>query len=262
MPRPVDLLLQNDLPAQSARRAGTVRAAMVALALAAQTPAIAAGALQISPVIVNFPSAAGSASVNITNQDAKATSVQVRVFRWTQADGEESLTPTQDIVASPPIAAVAPGATLTIRIIRSAAKTSPVEDAYRLVIDQLPSSDNTGRAQVSMLLRQVLPVFVGNPDAAKPEIAWRLARTPHGTVLRASNSGDRHIRIAKIVLESPGHRPVAMGGGLLGYVLGRSEMSWPVPDRSLSPAGGATVTVRGSADIGAINATALVAKSQ
>ena len=250
------------LPVRFKAAKPSLAAAALCALLLAGSPAHSSGALQISPVLIEFPSAAASSSVSITNQDGKAASIQVRVFRWSQANGEESLTPTQDIAASPPIASIAPGATLTVRVIRSGAKQSQAEEAYRLVIDQLPSSDASGKAQVAMLLRQVLPVFVGNPDAARPEIAWRLSRGPRGTVLHASNSGDRHIRVAKLVLEAPGQRPVTLGGGLFGYVLGRSHMSWPVPDRALSLSAGAAVSIRGNADIGAINATALVSKGE
>jgi fimbrial chaperone protein len=183
------------------------------------------------------------------------------MFRWSQAGGEETLTPTEDVVASPPIATIEPHATLNVRVIRAAKSEVEAEEAYRLVIDQLPQDDGGGRSIVSILIRQVLPVFFEPAERGSPEIDWSLVRTARGWALRARNAGGRRLRIAKVVLA--GHGPaIAMGGGLLGYALAHSDMSWTLPARQVSFAAGARVTLRGDSDVGALHATALVAGGQ
>jgi fimbrial chaperone protein len=198
---------------------------------------------------------AASGTLNVANQAPQPASVQVRVFRWSQADGTETLTPTPDVVASPPFATIPSGASLAIRVIRASAAPIAGEEAYRVVIDQLPESNRNGQVVVNMLLRQVLPVFFGAPDKAPPDVTWSLRRTPKGLALFARNAGDRRLRIGSAVLTFPGRRSIRLGGGLLGYVLGRSEMSWTIPH---GEGFGATATLRAESDTGAVVAKAIV----
>jgi fimbrial chaperone protein len=216
------------------------------LAFGASTPLFASASLEISPVLIEIPAGGSVATVDVRNDDAQPAAVQVRLFHWSQSNGEESLEPTQDVVASPPIATVAPHTKLNVRVIRVAKQAVSAEDSYRLVIDQLPQSDANGKTVVAMLLRQVLPVFFSPANPAPADVRWSIARGSRGYVLKARNSGDRRLRIAKIALGGG----VTMGGGLLGYVLGHSEMSWSIPARRASFAPGARVTIRGDSDQG------------
>jgi fimbrial chaperone protein len=249
----------------TARVGGGKRAALGALMLgfawAVPSTAFASASLQISPVLLEVPAGGAASNVTIANQDSRPADIQVRLFKWTQADGEETLTPTEDVVASPPIATIQPHSKLTVRVIRVATGEVASEEAYRLVIDQLPQSDAGGRAIVSMLVRQVLPLFFEPAERASADVAWSLARTPRGWALRARNSGDRRMRIAKVVL-SGGGAPVAMGGGLLGYALAHSEMSWTLPARGAHFSPGGRVSLGGDSDVGALHATATVSAGE
>ena len=186
----------------SVRARGTAWRALGALwlCLATSIPhcAFASANLQISPVLIEVPSGGVVSSVTIANQDSRPASIQVRLFRWTQADGEETLTPTEDVVGSPPIATIEPRASLNVRVIRVAKTEVQAEESYRLVIDQLPQSDASGRSIVSLLVRQVLPVFFEPAERGSPEVAWSIAHTSRGWALWARNSGDRRLRIAKM----------------------------------------------------------------
>jgi fimbrial chaperone protein len=240
---------------------GTWRGALVALAFlcaAAPAPSARAGAaFQISPVLLEVPAGGAVSSVNINNQDAKPASVQIRLFRWSQADGEETLTPTEDVVASPPIATIEPRGSLNVRVIRVAKSEVSAEESYRLVVDQLPGAESAGKSVVAILVRQVLPVFFEPAERGAPEVAWTVVRTDRGYALRAQNTGGRRLRIAKLTLSGSG-APIAMGGGLLGYALANGQMSWTLPARRVSFKPGARVTLHADSDVGALNATALV----
>ena len=235
----------------------------LSLCVAAPTalPAFASAALQVSPVLIEVPAGGAVAAVTIANQDSRPADIQVRLFRWTQADGEETLTPTEDVVASPPIATIAPRASLNVRVIRVAKTEATEEESYRLVIYQLPQSDSAGRSIVSILVRQVLPVFFEPAERGTPEVAWSLARTPRGWALRARNSGGRRLRIAKLALSGAGPT-VALGSGLLGYALAHSDMSWTLPARRAVFVPGQRVSLRGDSDLGALHATATVAAGE
>ena len=83
------------------------------------TGAQAEGIVQISPVLLDLAGANAVGVINFSNQAHERTSIQVRVFHWRQADGQESLQPTDDVVASPPRAEIGPGETLSIRVVRA-----------------------------------------------------------------------------------------------------------------------------------------------
>jgi fimbrial chaperone protein len=209
--------------------------------------------------VLDIQSPAAAGAISIKNDDARPTTIQVRLFHWRQADGEERYEPTQDVVASPPIANIAPGATLTVRVIRALETPVAAEDSYRLVLDQLPEADRGGRAKVAMLLRQVLPVFFADANRSPPRVTWSLTRGPRGYVLWAHNAGDQRLRVAKVTLAGAG-APVRLGGGLLGYVLGHADMSWTIGNaRSFRPR--SAVTVRGEGDHGEFRATASLSSS-
>jgi fimbrial chaperone protein len=224
------------------------------------TPAQAEGVVQITPVLLDLTGPSAVGVIAFANQAHEPTSIQVRVFRWRQADGQESLQPTDDVVASPPRADIGPGESLSIRVVRAAQTPIEGEDSYRLVIDQLPEARDSGKAVVSILLRQVLPVFFSNGSRSAPNVTWSISRRGGQSVLVANNTGDRRLRIGKVTLSGHGGS-VTMGGSLLGYVLAHSQMSWTIPAKSGGFAIGSTVAIRGQGDLGAISASAPVVTS-
>jgi len=247
--------------AATARSNAKWRKALLAIlfggAATAAPRAWAAAALQIAPVLLEIPAGGATTSLNIVNQDSRPAAVQFRLFRWRQSEGAETLTPTEDVVASPPIATVGPRANLTVRVIRVASGAVASEESYRLVVDQLPDNGGGGRSIVSILLRQVLPVFFEPAEPGSPDVVWSLGRVRHNYVLRARNSGGRRLRIARLALSRDG-ASVALGGGLFGYALAHSDMSWTLPAQRASFAAGARVTLRGDSDVGVLRASALV----
>ena len=218
----------------------------------------AGAALQISPVLIDLQAPASAATIDIANQAPQPAQIQVRVFRWKQADGHETLTPTEDVVASPPFATIASGTTLSVRVIRASKAPIAAEEAYRVVVDQLPETNRSGHVLVAMLLRQVLPVFFGGPEKSAPDVSWNIRRASNGVALFAHNNGDRRLRVAHVVLTDSSRHSVTLSNGLLGYALGHSDMSWPIPAKLRGLALGAAVTIHVDSDMGAVSAKALI----
>ena len=226
---------------------GVLYARSIALALftgaAFAPPAQADSVVQITPVLLDLTGPSAVGVVNFGNQSQESTTIQVRVFKWRQSNGRESLEPTEDVVVSPPKAEIAAGATLSIRVVRTAQAPITGEDSYRLVIDQLPQARDSGRAMVAMLLRQVLPLFFASAERSNPSVAWSIARVDGKLALLARNGGDRRLRVSKVTLTGSGGGSVTLGGSLLGYVLGHSQMSWTIPAKSGSFAVGSRVSI-------------------
>ncbi len=74
--------------------------------------------LQISPVSISFQPGQNAAGIQLQNNGDTPLYGQVRVYAWDQRDGVDALTPTTQLVASPPIIEIAGKSAQTIRLVR------------------------------------------------------------------------------------------------------------------------------------------------
>jgi fimbrial chaperone protein len=224
-----------------------MRTAWLLAALAAfLTPTVvgAQASLRVQPLSVEVSSPSQSTSITLQNNGNEVLSLQLRVFDWSQADGEDRLTPTTEVVASPPVARIAPGSSYTVRIARTAgAAAAGAEESYRLWIDELPpaAARRSEGGQVDVRMRFDLPVFFHGRDTA-PEVSWSARRSGGELVLEAVNSGTRHARIEGLELRE-GDDAVSFGDGLNGYVLAGSTRRWTTPAGSAAGLAGSSATV-------------------
>jgi fimbrial chaperone protein len=86
---------------------------VLAAALCSGTAAYGAN-LQISPVSISFQPGQNSAGIQLQNNGDTPLYGQVRVYAWDQRDGIDALTPTTQLVASPPIIEIAGKSAQTI----------------------------------------------------------------------------------------------------------------------------------------------------
>ncbi len=201
-------------------------AAMAAL-LSSALPAAAAN-LQISPVSIAFQPAQAAAGINLQNFGDTPLYGQVRVYAWDQQDGVDVLTPTTEVVASPPIIEVAANSTQTIRLVRRAGAGADggAERSYRILIDEIPRGD--AASGVAIRLQYSVPVFVAPAvgSGAAPALAWTLVRKDGGVVLRATNSGTLHAQLGATRVRTASGQDIELSKGLLGYALAGRAREW------------------------------------
>lgn len=205
---------------------------LAAALLIACDPAGASG-LQVAPVGLEFAASSTAQGVWLTNTGNDVLRAQVRVFHWTQADGKDVLTPTPGLVASPPMLSLQPGAQQLVRVIRAGASAAGSnEDAFRLLIDELPQPEKEEKSSVRYILRYSVPAFVESADSqnAAPVLTWSLQRDGGGIALAVRNAGTRHAQLSDVGLQPDGGKTIALSNGLLGYVLAGSTMRWPLKD--------------------------------
>lgn len=134
-----------------------VIAAVVALVAGLAAPSEAAS-LRVAPISLKLSAQHASGTVRVWNDDRTPIQVQVRVFKWTVVDGRDVLEPTRDVVASPPMTSLAPGAENLIRIVRVSGRPIGPAEAYRLLIDELPQPNKQRAGTVNVLVRHAIPV--------------------------------------------------------------------------------------------------------
>jgi fimbrial chaperone protein len=187
-------------------------AALVFLALA--QPASAQG-IMVAPINVQMGPGQSATVLTVINQGDRETSFQIRAFGWQQTQsGDDQLVPTDDLLASPPLATLPPGATQIVRLVLRHPPQKR-EATYRILFDQLTPPAQPGLVHVA--LRLSIPVFAEPPDRLTPQVQWRIENRDGHPWLVAVNSGSRHetftdmaLRTAdgasfKLVVKSPPH---------------------------------------------------------
>ena len=207
-------------------------------------PVIAQTALRVQPLTVEVTSPSQASSINLQNRGPRPMVLQVRVFDWSQVNGQDQIAPTTEVVASPPAMTIPPGQSYTVRLARTAGAVNAGEKSYRLWVDELPPPARpmpAGGGEVDVRLRYDLPAFfrAGDPQ---PALNWRAYRTGGQLVVEASNSGAGHARIEGLRLDSA-QGPISFGRGLNGYVLPGATRRWVAPTGAPLPAANANVTV-------------------
>lgn len=225
-----------------------IAAAVVAVSLCGPSSGSAAS-LRVAPVIVDLSAPTATSHIRLWNDAAKPINVQVRVFRWRQENGQDVLVPAEQVVASPPITTLKAGGENLVRIVRTSKQPVRGEESYRLIVDELP---NAGRqaATVVMVVRHSIPLFFSQDTATDPKLEWRVRRASGGYELTVINKGDRRLKVSDLALKS-GNQTFARRGGLVGYVLGGSSVSWFVPGEKI---GNGSVTVTGQNEGGGFDA--------
>lgn len=204
-----------------------IAAAMCSLAVWASDAC--AAALQVSPVTVELRPGENATGITLLNSGDRALYGQVRIFRWEQRDGQDTLTPAQDLIASPPLIEVAPRSDQLVRLVRASDTPVATEQSYRLLIDELPSPTETPLNGVMIRLRYSVPVFIEPVAAAGlARLSWHLSKAVNGWTLRVQNSGTRRAQIAALTLVNASGQLHNISKGLLGYALAGREGQWAV----------------------------------
>jgi fimbrial chaperone protein len=235
------------------RRTLAISQIVGALSLGAEISADAA-ALRLEPVLVEVFAPGAASTLTLRNDDDSEVNVQIRVYKWSQSNGDERLEPTTDVVASPPAAKLAPKTDYVARIVRVNRQPIQAEESYRIIVDQLPQTQGKAPRTVNLLIRQSIPVFFTSRQNANSSVTWSLTYDGARLVVAAQNSGDRRLRIAALKLVDAEGKTVAFGNGLTGYVLSQSTMKWIVPGqgRGFAPSGSVSISAQG--DSGPVHA--------
>ena len=228
------------------RRARLRHAGLALLAaLMTMAPAAAGAAdLQVSPITVEFGARQQAAAVWLSNTGAQPLRAQVRIQAWDQADGEDVLQSSHDLVASPATLEVAPGGRQMVRIIRLQPSVQPRERTYRLLVDELPAAPDEARKGLQFLLRYSIPVFTAPAASLAQQVPSAAAQAPLADLssvrfsLETDAGGSRLLGQQCRGYAAQAQPAVAGGGrrqrappepGPAGIRARRSQHGWPVP---------------------------------
>jgi fimbrial chaperone protein len=198
-----------------------------AAAFGLPSPQAHAGTFSISPLRVELSSATQTGVLTIRNQEPTAVVVQADTRLWEQADGQERLSPTRDVLVSPAVFTIPANGSQIVRVALRRTPDAGRELSYRLILTEVPqpaSPDSTG---LSVALRLSLPVFVVPAAAAEPRLDWSATRGADGRIaLAARNSGTAHARVLGFTVAPVGSDAGATAQNVAAYILPGQSRTW------------------------------------
>lgn len=200
-----------------------------ALALALAHAFASASGLQVSPVTLTLQATQNADGLWLSNTGDTVVHAQVRVYQWTQENGAEKLTPSREVLVSPPMVQLGISERQLIRVIRTGVPAGAVEGSYRVIIDELPVEMKEKKG-LQLVLRYSVPIFIAAAGAQSPapQLTWSLRREEGQAVLEVANSGGMHAQLADLDFVDTVGRRTPVHAGLMGYVLPGARMRWPL----------------------------------
>lgn len=210
-----------------------------------------AQALSVLPVTIPLSPGQKTTSLTITNQGTIETAIQIRVYAWSQKDGDGDfqLTATNLVVLSPPIARIAPGASQVIRIILRQLPEGR-EATYRILIDQIPPPAEPG--VVHVVLRMSIPIFAQPAIRSFADVQFHLERKDGQIYLVGLNAGNLHESIRDIVLTTSDGRKLKPESNASPYILAGVTRRWRIAAQDSLPLSSETLQLTAHANSGAI----------
>ncbi len=221
----------------------------------------AAGTFQVSPVRVELAAGRAIVALTVRNDGDTPTVIQTQVVAWSQQNGEDVYTPTNEVLATPPIFTVAPGATQIARVALRREPDAVRELAYRIFLQEVPGPPQPGFQGLQMALRISIPIFV---EAKKPQelkLDWRAQREPDGALrLAVDNVGGRHLQVYDLNISSVDNTTPVYSNQSASYVLPGQRRSWLLEPLRGQVLTGDRVRVKAVTDAGRVETEIVLGK--
>lgn len=236
--------------------AGAAGVVLLLVALVAE----AALTLNVSPIPIVITGGGTSTMVHLRNEGSRPLRLEASTYAWSQsASGEDSLTPTTELLVFPSLLTIEPGKTRKVRV-GTQGGYGPQEKPFRVVFGELPANVSTPESAetVQVVARVSVPIFVQPAGATAALSIQGLTATKDRIRFQIRNVGGAHARIGKVELKFLGEGHAVLGSKELSgwYVLPGKTRPYDVPLGSeLSCAGATRLVVTAVARTGATSAT-------
>lgn len=220
----------------------------------------AAGSFTVNPVRVILSPSQAVAAITVSNAATEASVIQLETSRWTQQGGKDVLTPSSEILATPPIFTLPPGGSQIVRVGLRRAPDATHELTYRLVLREVPPPQPISQG-LRVALAVSMPVFVVSPHPAFSDLEWQAAQLPDGRLeLQATNTGNAHVQIGAVELSSSGSASPVVQQSVATYVLPANTRTWTFKS-GVDVRPGSVLRLHASTDAGDVQATVTLRKA-
>lgn len=211
---------------------------------ASSTAAFAQASLLVWPIDPVINADRGAGALWLENKGKAVAVVQIRIFAWSQQNGDDAYSEQSPVTVSPPMAQIAPGGRQMVRLVSPQASRASAETAYRIVVDEIPArvieepvagDSSPGRAGVRFQMRYTIPLFVYGAAGPSPSVQQgdaslrcALGERDGRKILTIRNASPLHVRLVDLRLDGASG-PLAFPDGQLSYVLAGASRSWSLP---------------------------------
>lgn len=183
------------------------------------TPAWA-GQFSVTPVRIFVAPKDRAAAVTVTNDGDDPLVMQADVYVWNQKpDGQDELTPSDDLFLSPPILKLAQKSRQVVRLAMLSPPKSGRQLTYRMIVREIPEALQAKKSvELQIALAFSLPIFI-TPPGAKPVLGCTLERGAANMVHAVcQNTGTAYVQPREFTLTgADGSRLASRDSG--GYIL-------------------------------------------
>ena len=211
-----------------------------------------AGSFMVDPTRIELAPGQLSATLTIRNDDREPAVIRVEARAWEQQGEQDLYEPSKEILVTPPIMTVPPGADQIVRIALRRSLDPKKELNYRIFLQEVPPPPRAGFSGLQVALRVSLPVFAKPAEGVAPNAKWKVAYQANEHALRVSlaNVGNAHLQLQEFKLSEPGSDSVIALRQVSLYVLAGKSREWLIKlDPSVRIAGD-RLRLRASADAG------------
>lgn len=222
-----------------------VMASVLASAAAFGLPPASAGTFSITPLRLDLAAQSTTASLTVRNEQDTPALVQAEALAWAQAEGEERLSGTSDVLVSPIVFTLPPKGSQLVRVALRREPDPARELSYRLILQEVPPEASPDFTGLKVALKLSMPIFVAPTVAATPELTFSATRGPKGAlVLRADNGGGAHARVLGFTLSpATGDGPV-LQDSVAAYILPGQHREWTLQNDNKTRDGASNVADR------------------
>lgn len=162
-----------------------------------------AGSFAVNPVRVSLSAERLVDALSVSNQGKQNAVLQVETTAWTQREGQDVYTATNELLVNPPIFTVPAGGTQIIRVGLRRAVDPQREQAYRVFFQEVPPPPDPTFKGLRVVLRIGVPVFVEPSIQSTPILKWQVRPAAASTVkILATNTGNAHVGILGLAVSS------------------------------------------------------------
>lgn len=184
---------------------------------------IASGGLQAGPMMLEI-SGSTSTRLRLRNSGTAPVTGVIRVYSWTQKNGEDNVVPSSDLALSRTMVEVRPAFEEIVHVVNMRGAPTGRDRAYRVIVDQLPQSQKGDRAYYVLSRRYVIAAFVRAKDARVPLLKCSIESDR--AILACDNDGGRAAQFGRSLLLNDRGDSQLLSATLLGYVLPGSRRVW------------------------------------
>lgn len=218
----------------------------------------AAASILVWPIFQFIEADQQGSALWLENRGSTPVRLQVRILAWQQVNMHDRYADQNSVIASPPFTTIPPQQRQLVRLIRTGAAPTQGEQAYRIILDEIPDAsapaDSNG-AGLRLQMRYVLPLFLSAPgvwtesrndvrraaeSVSQPKLHWQLVNRQGKTLLQIRNDGIVHARLTNVfwgTQPNPAKASLLLAKGFLGYVLPGQTMQFPLPAGKTAPMG-------------------------